>query len=117
MRLICTLMVLLQLNACAIQTQSKQHQVLSARKQADQMGNSGPLYDLYEGCLNNHWEAALSSGQDAVQAFASGRDQCQIELAGLCDFYAIGTCYQDAETASRVLFFLLREKYVSTLNQ
>jgi len=117
MKMLLVFIATLSVTACSsLQSDHKQRQVQLARQQADEQGSSEPLYNLFESCLNTHWEAALDQGAGAIEAYEAGRGECVPELAMLCDYYAIGSCQQDAENASRVLFFLLREQYVSKLN-
>ncbi len=95
----------------AIQENYKHRQADKAKADAVRIGNSGPLYDHYEGCLNKYWTEAFDSGLGANQAYDIGVDHCSYELDLLCDYYGVSTCYQDARASNKVLFLLMRLNY------
>lgn len=116
MRITNTLLMSVLLVGCAaMQERDQQRMADDARAEAERLGNSGPLYEHYESCLNQSWEAALDSGADALGAYSIGVESCRYELSLLCDFYGVNTCYQDAEASNRLLFRLLREQYAGKL--
>jgi len=111
-----TLLLVLLLSGCvSIQESYKRYQADTAKSDAERLGNSGPLYNHYESCLNLHWEDALDSGEDAFNAYETGKEHCEYELSLLCDFYGVSSCPLDAEAANRVLFRLMRENYAAEL--
>lgn len=75
-----------------------------ARLEADRIGNSGPIYDLYISCLEGSWSNLLASGTEEHKAYQAGIDQCAYELDLLCGFYGSQSCYADAELSNRLLF-------------
>lgn len=116
MRIRILLALMMMLSGCAaLQQPSQQQRADAAKAEAERVGNSGPLYDHYESCLNQSWEQALDTGQDANGAYRVGMQQCSYELTLLCDYYGVGTCQQDAEASNRLLFRLLREQYAGKL--
>lgn len=116
MRSTTLILISVLLGACAsMQAQYQQRQADAAKAEAERVGNSGPLYDHYEGCLNQSWEQALDGGADALGAYQIGVQHCHYELELLCDYYGVSSCLQDAEASNRVLFRLLRENYAGKL--
>lgn len=75
-----------------------------ARAEADRIGNSGPIYDLYISCLEGSWNKLLGLGTEEHQAYQSGINECAYELTLLCDYYGNESCYADAELSNRLLF-------------
>lgn len=113
--IICAFSIFLLSSCTAIQSQNKQQLADQAKAEALQVGHSGPLYDHYEACLNQNWQAALEANADAVSAYATGQQQCTYELTLLCDYYQVESCYADAEASNLLLFLLLRERYAAEL--
>lgn len=106
------LTILFSASGCeTLQENYKHHQADKAKADAERIGNSGPLYDHYEGCLNKYWTEAFDSGMGATQAYDVGVEQCTYELSLLCDYYGVSTCYQDAGVSNKVLFLLMRLNY------
>ena len=104
-------MVITLCGCAAMQENYKHHRADQAKAEAIRLGNSGPLYDHYEGCLNKYWREAFDSGMGATQAYDIGVDHCAYELSLLCDYYGVSTCYQDANASNKVLFLLMRLNY------
>lgn len=87
------------------------HQTDQVRVEAERLGNSGPLYDHYVSCVEDHWRRALDDGSEDESAYQTGLQQCTYQLSVLCDFYGVVTCLHDAKKSNRVLFSLLLEDY------
>lgn len=99
------------------QTDYKQQRIQTAQAEAERIGNSEPLYNLWEDCLNLNWLYALDAGEDEMVAYHTGLKQCARELTSLCDYYGVNTCKQDAEISHRVLFSVLIRSYDQHLQQ
>ncbi len=120
MKLLSLLSILIFLAGCSsmqAHNNYKQQRIQIALKEAKRMGNSQPLYDLYEDCLNLGWLDALDSGNDDLDAYQAGLDQCASELSSLCDYYGVNTCKQDADISHRVLFSMLMKSYRQDLQK
>ena len=112
MKLITLFLLTFLLSACStIHKDTRKLDAQSAKAAAILMGDSSPLYDHYEACLNTQWYKLLNSGNDVPAAYTTGVDECSYELSVLCDFYSVSTCKQDAEISHRLLFSEVMQSY------
>lgn len=112
MKNLTTLTLAIVLAGCAGTETQKQHQLADrALDEAYRVGNSGPLYDHYTACLDNHWRKSIDLHTDTMDAFDAGMNACAYEQELLCDYYGVSTCYQDARMSNRYLFREILRSY------
>lgn len=100
------------ISACAQnQVMDKKQLGLHAKAEAERIGNSEPLYNHYEACLVNYWKTTLDSGENESFSYDTGVDNCLYELNLLCDYYGNASCFEDARSASRIMFSLMISGY------
>lgn len=113
MKVISIALLTILLAACAdVPVVTKQSRIADAKSQAEQLGHSGPLYDLYVDCLNQHWLTSIKkTGEDTDEVYDAGVMACGYELTALCQYYGNSSCYEDAKMSNRSLYSLMLFDY------
>jgi hypothetical protein len=113
MKTFTVLVIALVLGGCSsMQARNEQQETEKAIAAAKAAGNSGPLYEHYETCLNRNWQHELDAGKDPAIAYDAGIGQCTVQLSALCDFYGVPSCYKDAKLVNKILYSLMLEDYL-----